>query len=134
MISSESDIQYASIRIRFVAMVIDQVILYALGMVVSYLLLYSIYLFIRTGASFGETFKGGFIQWVSMGVEFCISIPYYIGLHYRLGATVGKKLVGVHLVDFKTKGRVSLKQSVGRFFASLLSQILFFYGIFYCPL
>jgi uncharacterized RDD family membrane protein YckC len=124
--------RYAGFWIRFLADIIDTLVLTLVSWIVEFIVLGAIYLvwgFILSRQ--GETIPGFFdafnayaLQMVNIGMYFCVAFPYYVWGHFRWGTTLGKKPFGIYVVDAKTLGPVTLKQSIGRFAAYGVSYAL----------
>jgi uncharacterized RDD family membrane protein YckC len=58
-------------------------------------------------------------------IGFFISVIYFTGLHAsKLQATIGKLAFGLMVVD-ETGNRITLRRALGRYFAAILSTILY---------
>ncbi|MEK7774883.1 MAG: RDD family protein [Candidatus Zixiibacteriota bacterium] len=99
-------ITYAGFWRRFAAVTVDQLIV---GIAAVALIL-----------NFG---KGGLLI-AAVG-----SMVYDIGSHYRFGATLGQRLLGIRVVS-ETGRHPSLAQNTARYFAHVLSALPLYYGFF----
>lgn len=102
----DSQIEYAGFWRRFAAMMIDQMML---GISAVVLII-----------SFG--------YWGLIIAVFG-AITYDIGSHYRFGATIGQRLLGIRVVNVIGR-QPSLAQNTARFFAHFLSALPLYYGFF----
>lgn len=112
---------YAGFWRRAVALWIDSAILNALASV--FLMAY-----LRAVGLTVTDVGGTFMQLLSVGAYACFAFPYYTVAHYRWGATVGKRLLKVRVVDARTGQAISAGQSMGRTLATLLSYAVFGLG------
>jgi uncharacterized RDD family membrane protein YckC len=62
---------------------------------------------------------------------FVVAILYYGLLEGRTGQTVGKRALGVSVVDVRTGAPIGVGRAIGRYFAKLLSAIPCFLGYFW---
>ncbi len=115
---------------RFGAFVIDFVILWAASWLVMLAINGGVYWWRRfsgvgvSGAPFDGAFEGTTQMILEAVVELATNLPYYVGLHLRYGATLGKMAFGLQLVDYDTRGPISLRQAWGRIAAYLLSWLV----------
>lgn len=119
---------YAGFWIRALATLIDDVIVMIFSLVMTLLGLFVIFILMKPAATFGEAFTGGFIQTVNFAAMMCVSIPYYIGFHWRMGATPGKRMLKIRVVREFDDGSLSLGRSAARYFSQILSAIPFGIG------
>jgi uncharacterized RDD family membrane protein YckC len=54
-----------------------------------------------------------------------ISIPYYIGFHWRFGWTPGKRIFRIRVIREIDDGSLSFGRSSARYFAQILSALPF---------
>lgn len=114
-------LQYAGFWIRVVASLIDTVLIVA----ITFPLLYSIY-----GSDYFDPDQTGFIagpadfliSWVFPAVAI---ILFWISRQ----ATPGKMALSLRIVDADTGGKLSVGQSVGRYFGYFVSAIPLFMGL-----
>ncbi len=116
---------YAGFWIRLAASIIDDVILTAGSLGLSYLALYVVFTILRPAPTFGEAFTGGFIQTVNFAAMNFLAIPYYIAFHWKWGATPGKRVLKIRVIREIDDGSLSLGRSTSRFFAQIVSMITF---------
>lgn len=83
--SSMPSLEYRGIGIRFVAVFIDAVVLFAVGYLIA----------IPTGMTTGTGFD---LQGAPAFLWFLIGIAYYIVLEAQYGQTIGKRAVGIKVV------------------------------------
>jgi RDD family len=53
--------------------------------------------------------------------DFVLTLLYFVLTWWLIGGTLGQHLLGLRVVDATTGARISLRQSIGRFFGYLLS-------------
>ena len=63
-----------------------------------------------------------------------MAAPYLVLTWWLLGGTLGQRLLGLSVVDATTGMRISLRQSIGRFFGYLLSVWVVFLGLIWVGL
>ncbi len=116
---------YAGFWIRLAASIIDDLILVAASLGMTYLALYLLYVVLHPAPTFGEAFTGGFIQTVNFAAMNFLSIPYYITFHWKYGATPGKRVLKIRVIRDIDDGSLSLGRSTTRYFSQILSMITF---------
>jgi uncharacterized RDD family membrane protein YckC len=119
---------YAGFWVRALASLIDDVIVMAASLALTILALYAVYRATMPAATFAEAFTGGFIQTVNFAAMMFISIPYYVGFHWRYGWTPGKRVFRIRVVREIDDGSLSLGRSAARYFAQILSALPFAAG------
>jgi uncharacterized RDD family membrane protein YckC len=124
-LSAVGDRRYAGFFLRAVASVIDDVIVMTVSFALTFGALYVLYAIFHPGPSFGESFSGGLIQTVNVLAVLFTGIPYYIGFHWRYGATPGKRMLRIRVVRELDDGSLSLGRSAARYFAQALSTLPF---------
>ncbi|MEK6578843.1 MAG: RDD family protein [Bdellovibrionota bacterium] len=122
--------KYAGFWIRFVAEMIDNTILSLVVIIGELILIGMIYWIFVLKTPTGETPRG-FLDvlgpvWIQ--VIYCIlyallSIPYYTYWHFQHGTTIGKKMLGIYVVNEKNLGKITLKQSLIRCFGYAVSSL-----------
>jgi uncharacterized RDD family membrane protein YckC len=108
---------YAGFWIRTLATLIDSLLIY--GMIYTIL-----WLFLKEGAFASELALHPLrilLEWI---VPMCIAIGFW---HIK-GATPGKMLLGLRVVDADTLQAVELPRLIGRYFAYFLGIFTFFLG------
>lgn len=111
------EIEYAGFWVRVIARLIDAVIL-----MIPMLMVPLVFDF-KDMDDITKAFYQGFFNLV-------IGASYYIFLTASESqATVGKKMMGLKVVD-KNGNRISLGRSTGRYFAEILSALIFCIGYF----
>lgn len=116
---------YAGFWIRLAASLIDDLIVVAGALGLSYFALFVLFFAFRPAPTFGEAFTGGFIQNVNFAAMNFLGIPYYIGFHWKFGATPGKRILNIRVVRDLDGGDLTLKRATARYFAQMLSIITF---------
>lgn len=117
--------RYAGFLIRALAALIDDVIVMAVSIGLTLFGLFVIFQAMRPAATFSEAFTGGFIQTVNLAAMVFVSIPYYIGFHWRFGGTPGKRILKIRVIRDIDDGSLSLGRSAARYFSQILSAIPF---------
>lgn len=123
---------YAGFWLRALASLIDDVIVMAVSLGLTFFGLYVVYMALRLAGSFGEAFTGGFIQTVNMAAMVFVSIPYYIAFHWRFGWTPGKRFLRIRVIRDMDDGSLSLGRSAARYFSQILSALPFGAGYLMC--
>jgi uncharacterized RDD family membrane protein YckC len=110
-------VRYAGFWIRLVADFIDSLILSVAAWGVAVALLGAFkFATSSTISAFGEEF-------FELGIYGCLSFPYYVYGHLRWGQTVGKRILGVKVVNYQDRKPITLKQSIIRFVGYGVSAI-----------
>ncbi|HUE23586.1 MAG TPA: RDD family protein [Bryobacteraceae bacterium] len=118
-VASAATFQYAGFWIRFVAMIIDGVILFVVSVVVQLL--------------FAPMLRNGRMDVMLMALGFEYLIGMVIGATYegvfvsRFGATPGKMALDLKVIR-PDGGPLSLGRAVGRYFAKIVSGIILAIG------
>lgn len=129
-------LRYAGFWRRFVAHVIDSIILNIAAYVVEVILLFFIYLGFkdRLGSpaasgllGFLNAFNDLYVMYFNAGIYLCICFPYFVWGHFQYQTTVGKKLVRVRVVQ-QDGSKITLNQSITRWASYLLSYLPFCTG------
>ncbi|MEN9724311.1 MAG: hypothetical protein RJB38_2297 [Pseudomonadota bacterium] len=116
-----SEVIYAGFWRRAVAVWIDSALIqfFASFLVLALLRLYDI----------PVTAIGGLkLQVIAMAAYWVVAFPYETLAHYHWGFTVGKRLMGVQVLDSRSGARVGPWQSAARTLASGLSYLPFALG------
>lgn len=124
--------RYAGFWIRFVAVLIDAVILTVVELIINIPLTMMIGLGSGGLASGGGIGAGGLTamlaaQGVLLLINLCITIGYEVYFISSRGATLGKMAVGLKVIR-ADGGPISLGLAFGRYFAKLLSGFIFAIG------
>lgn len=114
---------YAGFWIRVVASLIDEFICLVPSTALSQCAIW-----ILKSTSSGVGISESLSQGIMLSASLAIWFPYRIILHYFYGATLGKKLFGIRVIRAQDGQPITLGQSVGRTFASLISSLLFGLG------
>jgi uncharacterized RDD family membrane protein YckC len=123
--SGDTERKYAGFLIRSLASFVDDVIVMVASLALTMLGLFVVYQATKPAASFSEAFTGGFIQTINFAAMMFVSIPYYIGFHWRYGWTPGKRVFRIRVIREIDDGSLSLGRSTGRYFAQILSALPF---------
>jgi uncharacterized RDD family membrane protein YckC len=131
-------VRYAGFWIRFLADVIDTLILTAVSWGLEILVLGAFYWIqfslmpggggIESAPEFWDAFSGLFVQVLNVGIYLALSFPYFAYGTFKYGTTLGKRPFGIRVVDAETLGPITLKQSIIRFAGYSLSGILLLAG------
>ncbi|OFZ79983.1 MAG: hypothetical protein A3K03_13245 [Bdellovibrionales bacterium RIFOXYD1_FULL_44_7] len=124
--------RYAGFWIRFIADIIDSLILTIVSWILEYALLglmYGLWSFYarNKGLSvppFSDAFNAFWLQVFNIGVYVVIAFPYYVWGHFRFGTTLGKRPFKIYVVDCESLGPITVGQSIRRFFSYGLSYAL----------
>jgi len=126
-VATEQKLEYAGFWIRFVAFIIDAIILGVINMVLSFALI---------GGSMGAGMMSGDGDYSSFGIMLAVYYILALGInvaYYSLmessarQATLGKMAVGIK-VGNEQGGRISGLNAVGRYFSKIISGIILFIG------
>ena len=118
------EIRYAGFWIRVVATIVDDVIVMIGSMLLTYVALAAVYVVTRPEGGILSAFTGTQVQIIQFGASCFLSIPYYVGFHYKMGATPGKRMFKIVVRDYETGGALTFWQSTGRYFATMISGIV----------
>lgn len=116
---------YAGFWIRALATLIDDAIVMGTSLGLTLFALFVVYQATKPAETFTEAFTGGFIQTVNFAAMMFISVPYYIGFHWRFGASPGKMIFKIRVIREIDDGSLSLGRSTARYFAQLASALPF---------
>ncbi|MBY0472532.1 RDD family protein [bacterium] len=126
--------KFAGFWIRLVADILDSFVILGLvswgAEVVLHRLLYFFYAAVLKSKgvvppAYDQAFNALYLQVFDLGILFLLSFPYYVWGHYRYGTTLGKLPFGIYVVDYKSRGQVSIGQSILRFMGYLPSYLIF---------
>lgn len=114
----EENTHYAGFWIRFIAYLIDQLILY-----IAFIVLLTLF----TGDPFYQSridpFELGRDYWIITSSNLILSVMYYAGMESSpKQATIGKMLMGLKVVGREGQ-QISLLNAFGRYFAKILSAL-----------
>ena len=131
--AASSAVAYAGFWLRFVAAIIDGLILYFVGMI----------LFLPFAASMGTGMRGmmtgrppnleGLLPLIHAMIRITLLRTVLHWLYYSLlessawQGTLGKKALGLEVTDLDGN-RISFGRATGRFFAKIISSIILFIG------
>jgi uncharacterized RDD family membrane protein YckC len=126
---------YAGFWIRFLAWFIDSFVVGAFGLPLAAL-------FVQHGSgtchqlmsvgSCGSTANSILIP--TTLPNFGLTGLYFVLTWWLIGGTLGQRLLGLRVVDAATGARISLRQSIGRFFGYLLSAWALCLGLIWAGL
>jgi uncharacterized RDD family membrane protein YckC len=124
--------RYAGFWIRLAADIIDSIILQLASYLIEFILLWIFYLGWsfwltqqgQTAPPFSDAFNALWLQIFNLGIYFVIAFPYFVWGHFKYGTTLGKLPFKIFVVQYSSGAPITLKQSIGRFFAYGLSYIV----------
>ncbi|SIN76158.1 Uncharacterized membrane protein YckC, RDD family [Singulisphaera sp. GP187] len=114
-----ANVEYAGFWVRFVAVVIDGIVLFVLNLIVSFAIIFA-----------GVAMKmDPVIAWlISCFFSAIIQIGYFPLMHSaERQATYGKLAMGIKVTDLRGR-RITFGRALGREFAKFLSAIIFLIG------
>lgn len=129
-----AEARYAGFWIRFLADIIDSLLLTIVSWVIEGILLYGFYrldLLIHPDlakGSFVDAFTPFFVQMFNLGIYTCLAFPYYVMGHFKYQTTLGKRPFGIYVVDAKTHESLTVSQSILRCVGYVPSYLLFCAG------
>ena len=117
----ERKYNYGGFWVRFIAIIIDGIVLFFIQSLFSYI-------FTGQLMSFYEEGGDNSAYWTSNLLSIVVSVAYYAGFESSAKqATIGKMCFDLKVVD--TSGnRISFLRGVGRYFSKILSTITLFIG------
>ncbi len=116
-------IRYAGFWLRFLAFLIDYIILFPIFMISSFFLGMVL-------ASFGLFPKGFAEDLIITLLIFTIAFIYFSLMESsRLQATLGKNAIAIKVTDMEGN-KISLRRSAKRFFSKIISCLIFGIGLF----
>jgi uncharacterized RDD family membrane protein YckC len=116
----QQDVEYAGFWIRFWASLIDTILL----MVVIVPLLVAVYGWVYFTEESSSVYRGPADFLISVVFPLAVIVAFW----FYKQATPGKMMLNMKIVDAKTGGPISVGQSIGRYFAYILSTIPFCLG------
>lgn len=111
------DVQYVGFWMRFVASVIDSILVMLL-----------VYPLMSVFFGWDNVVAGNVNTTVSLLLELVLPAIAVIVFWIYRSATPGKMVVGARIVDARTLGKASTGQLIGRYFGYYLSTLVFFLG------
>lgn len=130
--STSTEFRYVGFWVRALADIIDSVILSASSWLIEMAFLGAYYwsqiLFMSaenraTMPGFSDAYSPLTLQIVNFVLYSLLAYPYTVYSHYYWGATLGKRIFGIQVVDFKTMGPITMRQSVIRCLALVVSYL-----------
>lgn len=123
IIEEEENFDYAGFWIRFVAYIIDSIILY---------FLFTLLVFIFTGDLFYQSkidpMAMGKDYWLLTSSNIILALLYFSSLESsKYQATLGKSLMGLKVVDMKGD-RISPGKAIGRYLSKIISALILMIG------
>lgn len=135
--AEKSEKEYAGFWIRFIAYLIDSIIIGIPIAIITFVIIIVMFgamgvfeyssdpIAMETELSGGEVISivGGYLIIILIGIFG--SVAYFAGFHSsKLQATPGKRLLGLKVVDLDGN-RISFWRALGRYFAMILSGIMY---------
>jgi uncharacterized RDD family membrane protein YckC len=131
-------IAYAGFWIRFIAVVIDGIIvgvpLFILFLVIegpafkSYTDCISSAGATGSYASCGSIYSYGSIQYFNL-VTLVVQLAYFAVMWSSFGGTLGQRMLGLHVVDAATGGKIGIGRAIGRYIGYLISAFVLLIGL-----
>jgi len=121
-------IPYAGFWIRFVAVIVDSVIVFVATIVVSIVLGILIGLLAGFTGSVVDVSQGGPLTYLSYFVSFAISIGYFI-YGWALGSTRGMRFFRLAVVDAQTGQPIGFGRAAMRYLGYIVSVIPCYIGL-----
>lgn len=110
---------------RFVALIIDGIVM---GLASFAVLLPGFY---QIGSTDDVNAPIPAVFWVGAGVALLLNIAYHGVYQGKTGQTIGKKVMGIYLVDMTAGSTVGVARGIGRYLISIvLANLCFFYSFF----
>jgi len=118
---------HAGFWVRFVANLIDWIVLTIATAFAQLFLLGTYYWIARVGSgggpSFADAFEGSFLQLMNSALYGSAAIAYYGWGHFRYGTTLGKRALDIRVVDAANGSGITLSQSLLRCFGYAVSYV-----------
>lgn len=137
-------VRYASSSSRYLSIMIDLLVLILILVLTSYVISFAVNLFYSVPIEAIEKIKLGIndvseLERHQVNVYFALLITtqliqlslicvYTILLWYKFGTSPGKFLFGIRIVDASTFQKITLKQTITRFFSVIISVLPAFLG------
>lgn len=119
-----TSIRYAGFSIRFLANLIDGIILTVASWLVSLMILGALYWILGWSGGLSSV-NQFFVQLLELSAYILLAFLYYTYGHFRYGTTLGKAPLRVYVTQAETFSPLTLKQSVIRSLAYTLSYLPF---------
>ena len=117
---------YAGFWIRFVAYIIDAIVLTLIKSVIGMVVGFGLTAMVNPDPNLVSLNSGAYAMYNI--VSLAIGVAYFAGLESSSWqATLGKKALGLIVVD-ETGSRISIARAIGRYFAKILSAIILLIG------
>jgi uncharacterized RDD family membrane protein YckC len=126
----QPSMKYAGFWIRFVAYLIDGLVLYIPSIGISFVFMFfGLASETAIGGTGGEI-ANGFIQLVSYGIRFVLGLLYFSLMESSKNqGTLGKMALGLKVVDYNGN-RISFGKALGRYLSKLVSELILLIGYF----
>jgi len=121
------DLHYAGFWIRFVAEIIDSIVLMIASMILP-LMFYGVVFWMGSGSAFTDIVLGQEFQLVSVVAYTIVSYFYYVWGQYKYGTTFGKRVLGIYVVDARTLEFMTIGQAHLRALGYIISSAIFSVG------
>lgn len=116
---------YAGFWVRFLADIIDNLILTVASWLLELMILGVVYWLGSHEKSFQDAFNSLMLQVLNGALCLFLAFPYYTWGHYRYGTTLGKRPFRIYVVSNTDFLPITLKQSIIRTLGYALSYIPF---------
>ncbi len=113
---------------RALASVFDEIVCLVVTYVFCEIALRLLHLMLFKDVPYAQAFTQQQQLFVNILAGIFVGLPYTVGMHYWTGWTLGKRMVNVVVVDYRTKQRLTLKQSFLRYIGHIASTLPFFAG------
>jgi uncharacterized RDD family membrane protein YckC len=121
-------IPYAGFWIRFVAVIVDGVIVFVLTLVASIVLGIIIGILARVSGSALDLSPGGPLTWLDYLVSFTISIGYFV-YGWGMGSTRGQRFFRLAVVDAETGQPIGFGRAAMRYLGYVVSVLPCYIGL-----
>jgi uncharacterized RDD family membrane protein YckC len=128
-------IAYAGFWIRFIAAVVDGIIvgvpLFILFLVIEGPAFNSYTDCINAAGSYascGSIYGYGSIQYFNLAT-LVVQLAYFAVMWSSFGGTLGQRMLGLHVVDAATGGRIGIGRAIGRYIGYLISAFVLLIGL-----
>ncbi len=125
--------KYAGFWVRLIAEFVDSTLLTVASFALVFVFFGMVYWirFLTGGShnpSFSEVMDPFWFQILDMIFYAALAFPYYVWFHYKTGTTLGKRFLGIYVVNAKDHQPITLRQSVIRCLGYVVSGLPFLCG------
>jgi uncharacterized RDD family membrane protein YckC len=68
------------------------------------------------------------LRGVGYGLSFVVAAVYFTYFEGSSGQTVGKRVLGIRVIDYRTGGSIGYGRAIGRYIGSIISAIFIYIG------